>query len=223
MSLACDLMEPVRPQVDACVLDWLRREPWRKNWFFKQRDGNCKLTSEFAARLSETSKMWSQALGPFAEWIAHALWSTKSQASRAKAPATRLTQNRKREAKGILIGTPVLTPPISPILSRNYTPVESRENPLVATKPVRLNGHNPIAQARRADAQQRQAAALKAWNPSNKPDWLDVKFYRKQIQPRLAAIIVSAIASALAVSEPYATHVCAGRCIPHPRHWLKLW
>ena len=28
--------------------------------------------------------------------------------------------------------------------------------------------------------------------------------------------------SALAVSEPYATHIRAGRCIPHPRHWLKL-
>jgi len=29
-SLACDLMEPVRPQVDAYVPDWLSREPLKR-------------------------------------------------------------------------------------------------------------------------------------------------------------------------------------------------
>lgn len=67
-SLACDLMEPIRPKVDAFLLGWLRREPLERKWFFEQRDGNCRLTSEFAATLSETSRMWRQALGPFAEW-----------------------------------------------------------------------------------------------------------------------------------------------------------
>ena len=42
-SLACDLMEPVRPQVDAYLLDWLTREPLRREWFFEKRDGNCRL------------------------------------------------------------------------------------------------------------------------------------------------------------------------------------
>jgi CRISPR-associated protein Cas1 len=36
-SLACDLMEPVRPKVDAYVLDWLNREPLKREWFFEQR------------------------------------------------------------------------------------------------------------------------------------------------------------------------------------------
>jgi CRISPR-associated endonuclease Cas1 len=53
-SLACDLMEPVRPQVDGYVLDWLNREPLKREWFFEQRDGNCRLMGPFAARLSET-------------------------------------------------------------------------------------------------------------------------------------------------------------------------
>jgi len=34
-SLACDLMEPVRPQVDAYVLDWITRQPLRREWFFE--------------------------------------------------------------------------------------------------------------------------------------------------------------------------------------------
>jgi len=41
-SLACDLMEPVRPQVDAFLLDWISRGPLRREWFFEQRDGNCR-------------------------------------------------------------------------------------------------------------------------------------------------------------------------------------
>jgi CRISPR-associated protein Cas1 len=102
-SLACDLMEPIRPQVDAYLLDWVRRAPMKKKWFFEERDGNCRLRSEFASELSETAEIWRRALGPFAEGIAHALWSTNSQLAKAKAPATRLTQNRKREAKGILV------------------------------------------------------------------------------------------------------------------------
>jgi CRISPR-associated protein Cas1 len=32
-SLACDLMEPVRPHVDAFLLDWLRGAPLQGNGF----------------------------------------------------------------------------------------------------------------------------------------------------------------------------------------------
>ena len=42
------------------------------------------------------------------------------------------------------------------------------------------------AQALRSATQRRQAAALKAWNPADKPDWLDEKTYREKIQPLLA-------------------------------------
>jgi CRISPR-associated endonuclease Cas1 len=100
-SLACDLMEPIRPQVDAFLLDWLRSGLLQRKWFFEERDGNCRLTGEFAAQLSETAKLWKQALGPFAEWMLRTLWSSNSSTSKIKAPATRLTQDRKREAKGI--------------------------------------------------------------------------------------------------------------------------
>ena len=208
-SLACDLMEPIRPQVDAYVLDWLRRAPLQRRWFFEERDGNCRLTSEFAAQLSETSKLWREALAPFAEWIAHTLWSTTSQPSRTKSPATRLTQNRKREAKGIPTKAPSVAAP-------------SWKNPLLEPKLIRLNACDPVAQARRADTQRRQSAALKRWKPSDKPEWLDEKTYREKIQPRLTGVPVPTIASALAVSESYATNIRAGNCIPHPRHWLKL-
>ena len=40
-SLACDVMEPIRPQVDRFVLDWISSKPLKREWFFEQRDGNC--------------------------------------------------------------------------------------------------------------------------------------------------------------------------------------
>lgn len=184
-------MEPIRPQVDAFVLDWLRRAPLQRKWFLEERDGNCRLRSEVAIELAETSGIWRQALGPFAEWIAHTLWSTTSPPSRTKAPATRLTQRRKREAKGI--------PTTLPIGRR--VPLVSREIPFVAPKPLRLNLHDPIAQARRANTQRRQAVALKAWNATQKPKWLDENFYREKIQPRLEGIEIPMLMSALGISD----------------------
>lgn len=212
-SLACDLMEPIRPKVDAFLLDWLQHAPLQRKWFFEQRDGNCRLVGEFAVGLSETSRIWRQALGPFAEWIVHMLWSTTSQSVRAKAPATRLTQNSKREAKRIPTTKPVAISAI-PLVS----------GPTISDRPkqVRLSAHDPIAQARRADTQRRQAAILKAWKPSDKPEWLDKKVYQEQIQPRLQGIHVPTIQVTLSVSQAHALRICAGRCIPHPRHWLAL-
>lgn len=114
---------------------------------------------------------------------------------------------------------PVTTPLA---VSRDCVVARSSENSLRAAKVARLNRFDPIAQARRADTQRQQNTARKAWKPSEKPEWLDERFYREQIQPRLAAIIVPTIVTTLSVSEPYATRIRAGRCIPHPRHWLSL-
>jgi CRISPR associated protein Cas1 len=97
-SLACDLMEPVRPQVDAYLLNWITREPLHREWFFEERDGNCRLMGPFAAQLSETAQIWGRAVAPHAEWVARAFWSTIRKPDTT--PATRLTQSNKREAKG---------------------------------------------------------------------------------------------------------------------------
>jgi hypothetical protein len=46
--------------------------------------------------------------------------------------------------------------------------------------------------------------------------------YLEEIQPRLAATTVSALSSALGVSESYAANIGTGRRRPHPRHWEVL-
>jgi CRISPR-associated endonuclease Cas1 len=97
-SLACDLMEPVRAQIDAYVLDWISREPIRREWFFEQRDGNCRLMASLAVRLSETAATWGRAVAPIAEWVARTLSLGIKKQVRTGLPATRLTQSLRREA-----------------------------------------------------------------------------------------------------------------------------
>ena len=113
-SLACDLMEPVRPQVDAYLLDWLRRGFLRREWFFEHRDGNCRLMGEFAQQLSETATTWRDAVAPYAERCAQILWSTIPSASGDRFKATPLTQARRRAAKGavtVSVSYPAPSPP----------------------------------------------------------------------------------------------------------------
>ena len=190
-------MEPIRVQVDAYLLGLIRQELLPRNRFFEQPDGNCRLTTSVAIQLSETARIWREALGPFAEWITQTLWSVTSAQSRTAGPATRLTQRHKQEAKGMLNGP-------------SATPSDSHRYPQELPKPVRPKSQDGIARARRAQAQSQQAAARKAWNPLDKSGRLDRRFYREQIQPRLSGISIPSIMSALAVSQPYATNIPAG-------------
>ena len=234
-SLASDLMEPIRPRVDAYVLDWITRGPLRREWFFEQRDGNCRLMASFALQLSETARTWGRAVAPFAEQMARMFSASVPKRSKRVFPSTRLTQNSRRAGRGISANLSLETPARPETICRTCgastsgaqfcqacSPMALRENLITAAKLGRIATHTPKAEARRAATMRRQEAAKRAWKPSDLPDWLNEKFYRKKIQPRLVAFTVPAIASALGISRPYATDVRAGRRLPHPRHWERL-
>ena len=99
-SLACDLMEPIRPEVEGWLLDWITREPLKREWFFEEPNGTCRLMAPLAIRLAETAPMWARAVAPVAEWVARHLWSRQRKSTYEALPPTRLTQRHKREAKG---------------------------------------------------------------------------------------------------------------------------
>jgi CRISPR-associated endonuclease Cas1 len=235
-SLACDIMEPTRPQVDAYVLDWILRQPLRKEWFFEQRDGSCRLMGQFANRLSETAPSWGQAVAPMTEWISRKFWSTIPKREKEFSLATRLTQSHRRQAKGGLsfpavkfeTQTRTNCAGCGKEISSLHKNCEScaREHSSITLTEVaklgRIATHSPQAEARRAETMRRQMAGRKSWNPSDLPDWLNENAYRHGIQPRLSGLTIRTIASALCISEPYATTIRAGTRVPHPRHWKTL-
>jgi CRISPR-associated protein Cas1 len=235
-SLACDLMEPVRPSVDAYVLDWIRRETLKREWFFEKGDGTCRLNASFAVRLSETASTWRSAVAPLAERISHILWTAIPKPIGPRPPATRLTQSRKREARG---GPP--TSPAKPAPKpesvcgicgnsiptgrshcRNCRIELSTTQLLTAAADGRKLAHDPNVLARQSETMRRHMAARKAWVDASQPEWLNKETYITRIQPLLRNLSCSAIALALGVSLPYAVDIRSGKHLPHPRHWQAL-
>ena len=116
-SLACDVMEPVPPIVDAYVLNWLIHQPLKREWFFEERNGACRLMAQFTERLSETAPTWAQAVAPIAERVARQLWTTVRTSQRVGGPATRLTEQHRRDAKGQSL-RPIAPPRMPPRVCR---------------------------------------------------------------------------------------------------------
>jgi CRISPR-associated endonuclease Cas1 len=75
-SLACDLMEAVRPQVDAAVLDLLQSHIFAGRDFFETRQGVCRVLPPLANTLAETAPRWAKVVAPIAERVAHTLAGT---------------------------------------------------------------------------------------------------------------------------------------------------
>jgi len=232
-SLAADLMEAIRPDVDHYVLSWLRGQTLRREWFFEERNGCCRLMGSFVERLSASAPTWAQAIAPIAERVSQVLWSAVTTAKRGSGPATSLTQRNRREAKGGA-AAPVERAPQPPrvcggcgIPVRNtYCPrcgvIASTERMVRVAEQGRRAALAPEAQARMAATRRRHAEAERAWRVTDQPAWLTESVFVAKIQPRLRALSTSDVVSTLGVSRSYANDIRLARCRPHPRHWLAL-
>jgi len=233
-SLALDLIEPVRPAIEAWLLDWLLTEPLRRSDFLESSDGNCRICSGLCSRLSETAPTWRMLIAPWGEFIAHSLWGGRSsRAHFAGEFKTPLTQSHRREAKGA--PTPLVKMPEREHVCRGCgAPAPHGQHCVkcgreLASKTMtelaklgRMAAQRADAQRKRSETQLRHKAAQKQWRLTPKSNQINEEFYRERIQPRLASVALSEIASELEISIPYAADIRAGRRIPHPRHWQKL-
>lgn len=235
-SLACDLMETARPLVDIYVHDWISSQSLKREWFFEERDGNCRLMDPFVKHLSGTAQMWQRAIAPHAEWIARTLWKGRTPSPRWKSLATPLTQARRRIAQGGDPSPRILSGP-KPVkicltcggrLKRDATycgrcaKEVSRSNLLQAAKVGRIAAQSSKAAAQRTMTQKKQHALRKVWKPSKQLTWMTAESLKSKVVPHLVNLKVSAIACALGVSLPYAADICKGRRTPHARHWETL-
>jgi hypothetical protein len=225
-------MEPVRPEVDAFVLDWITREPLKRSWFFERRDGNCRLMGTFAVQLSETAMTWARAVAPFAERVARTLWSPNLNRGKQSCPATRLTQRHKREAKGRSSLPPSVPTPRRENLcrgcgktirvGRSHCGQCAISGAFVgAARLGRLVSNTPEAGVKQANTQRQHAKARASWTVSSQPAWLTSEVYSQKIQPLLAGVSNSAIRAQIRVSRWYAGYIRRGH-FPHPRHWQAL-
>jgi CRISPR-associated endonuclease Cas1 len=227
-SLACDLMETVRPAIDSYVLDWLTDRLFRRKEFFEMPDGTCRLMAGLCAQLSETARTWSHAVAPWAELVARTLWATIGKPGNQ--PATPLTGDHRRAGRVGEHIRPNVPPPKPPkackvcgaACEKTYCATCGQAYSKAEFDKGRLIAQSPESRARRSATQKEHVRANRAWKPSKEFEWLDRKTYINKIRPLLAGVTIPILLSALGISEPYAAFIRSGKRVPHPRHWQKL-
>jgi CRISPR-associated endonuclease Cas1 len=234
-SLAFDVLEPVRPEVERWLLSWISSEPLRRADFFETATGNARLMSPMCTKLSETAPVWRKLVAPWAEYVARTLWSgATSGCARNSILPTRLTQQRRTEAKGNVWMT-APEPPKAEHFCRgcgktilngrlncaNCAVEGATERLASASKLGRVAAQTPEARAKHVASRKRHAQAESAWDASMQPTWLTSDVFSQQIQPILASTRTSAIRSRIGVSRWYAGRIRQGY-LPHPRHWDAL-
>jgi CRISPR-associated endonuclease Cas1 len=232
-SLACDIMEAVRPSLDAWLLDWIMREPFRRSDFFEEPNGNCRLLRSLTVNLSETMSIWGKLVAPWAEYVARTVWSG-TKTNHVSSIPTRLTQRHRRESKGDLPAPAAVAPKPERVCrgcGKRIRPehtdcgkcsVEGATQRLIEVARIgRIAAHTPEALAKEGKAQRQQAKARSLWAASIQTSCPSAQIYSEQIQPLLAQVSSSAIASRIGVSRWYAGRIRLGYR-PHPRHWQAL-
>ncbi len=223
-SLACDLMEPIRPQVDSYVLDWITRETLKREWFFEQRDGSCRLMALLAVQLSQTAPMWRRTIAPITEWVARRFWTPSvRRGSNVRLP-TRLTQQHKREAKCAEALPPAVPPPRRENLCRGCGKAIGHQfthcrrcasdkwskHMVNVARVGRLTANGPEALAKRRSTQRRNHAARRSWDPLSQPAWLTEEFFSEKLGPLIVQLSNASIAKTLGVSRAYGALIRQG-------------
>ena len=230
-SLALDVLEPVSPQVESWLLDWIARQPLRRADFFETATGNCRLMSHLCVKLSQTAPVWSKLVAPWAEYVAHTLWNTTSRFKSSRPPSTPLTQQHRRQAKGRPPFPNVRAPQLDLICrgcGKQFCSGKRYCLECAATAmhenfdAGRKSAQQPESLAKRSATQRQHKQAIQNWKPSDLPGWFTRDVYLKEVRPLLASVSISRIRSALGVSEPYSSDIRTGNRIPHPRHWQAL-
>ena len=240
--LAADLMEVVRPQVDAYVLGLLADHRFSKRDFVETRQGGCRLARTLTHQLAPTTLRWSAAVAPVAERIARDLASEPDL--RVGSVTTPLTQANRRKAAGgttpartkttelrrtcPTCGDPPTTTGIYCLACAEGSKLDwIPELSDLATEHLataRLNGNDPAhggtAAAKRGEANKRRQQEIQEWESvSERPP---PEVFTLDILPRLSAVTAGEMARATGLSRPYCSMIKRGAYVPHPKHWEAL-
>lgn len=247
-SLALDLMEAVRPEVDAYVLDLLSFHVFRAKDFHETRQGTCRLVPPLTHVLAVTAPAWAAQVGPVAEGVA---WMLGAEAGLRPADIpTPLTQdNRSRGRDGIRRGArrQPTKKPIQPpsgcrlcglVIARGRMYCDDclgdghREALNVASEAaakvltqMRAAGVDPAhggeAARKRAAALSRRREETKQFERRGNPV-PPREIFEQGILPKLQSVSIPAMARATGLSRSYCSMIRRGIHVPHPRHWETL-
>jgi CRISPR-associated endonuclease Cas1 len=245
-SLALDLMEAVRPQVDAYLLNLLAVRTFSSKDLVETRRGVCRVLAPLTHTLAETTTTWAQAIAPVVENVAAML--AKDTRSRSERLPTPLTQANRSAGRDGLRRKPKRTAPAPRVRAgscarcgvplsatgRLYCddclPEEQQETltlfeeagPAALAK-LRAEGRDPTkttaAKKKVGLANSRRQVDALRWNAENgRPDEAE---FTRAILPGLQGLPLSRMVEATGLSLRYCSQIRRGR-VPHPVHWQNL-
>jgi CRISPR-associated endonuclease Cas1 len=236
-SLALDVMEPVRPEVDAFVLDMVARRTFRRAEFTETSDGHVRLLAPLTHDLAETIPQWAKSLGPIAEHVAHVFGKAMDGTYSA---ATPLTSRRHRDAQAVVKARKVEATrraTASRVLQRPAA--EPTALPLwtcpdcggAVTNPRRVRceacidadpASTPEIRGRRGAAIAARKRALTEWDRANPATAYDPELFRREILPRLRTVPLAEIMVAAGCCKASASDYRRGKRTPHVSMWAAL-
>jgi CRISPR-associated endonuclease Cas1 len=236
-SLALDIMEPIRPPVEAFVLDLVSERTFRKAEFTETSDGHVRLRAPFTHKLAETLPEWRQALAPIAEHVAHVLGAVMAGKYH---PATPLTGRNVRDAQAVVKARKVATRLAASSTTTRQRPASERVALSLWTCPdcggaVTNPRHVRCETCIEADPRQsgevrgRRGAAIAArkralaeWDKANPGTVHDPELFSREILPGLRTVKLSEIVEATGMSKASASDVRRGKWTPHVSTWTAF-
>ncbi|MDA8356747.1 MAG: CRISPR-associated endonuclease Cas1 [Actinomycetota bacterium] len=236
-SMALDLMEPVRPDVEAFVLDLMGSRTFKKADFAQLPDGHCRLMAPVTHELAEMLPRWSDLIAPVAENVAHTLGDALAGKYVAVTPLTRRWRReaaahvkaRKQSAPGT--GPAPAAPrqhPSTLAPSPTYScptcggPVENPRHIRCEACNAKDPRQAPAVRANRGRAIAARKRALRELGDAGLPGHCDRDWYRRAVLPLLAGHRLSEIMAAAGCSKGYASTIRKGTYVPHVSTWPAL-
>ena len=245
-SLVLDLMEAVRPQVDAYLLDLLAARTFSAKDFVETQKGVCRVLAPLTHTLAETTSQWARALAPVVENVATLLAGCAPSRFEMPTPLTQAHRSAGRDAvrrKPRKSATALQRKPAAtcatcggplPNAKRQFCddclPDEEQEKLSLfeqagpaALAQLRAEGRDPTVTAdarhKLGLANSRRQLDAARWNAEH--DQPDNEMFRKEILPGLQDVPLSRIMEATGLSLRYCSQIRQGY-VPHPRHWGRL-
>jgi CRISPR-associated endonuclease Cas1 len=241
-SLALDVMEALRPEVDDTVLNLLEDRTFRAGDFFETRRGVCRVLAPLTHELARTTTIWSRLVAPLVESIAKSLAAApNSRVNRLPTPLTQTNRSAGREAPRRR-GRPTAVP--TPTLRRRAcvecgAPVALHRQYCEVCRPdivgfqaagsealarLRGDGRDPahggeVARIRGAKWRERRRLESE-WEARNrKPDPSE---FALRLLPAIRSVPTRILVEATGLTRAYCARIQKGELVPHPRHWESI-
>lgn len=247
-SLALDVLEAVRPHVEAYALDLFEAETFSRDDFFETRAGHCRVMPRVATRLAATAGEWSESLAFLARSITRELERSGAagfpvlqrpdapsraaprgrlpallRGQRPGARAVRSTHGVERRCRHcgerFTHARNVHCEKCIPLLP---SLASERARDMVRTRQrVGDTVMSTRTRQRIGSARRERVAAMHAWEAAH-PSIPAPHVFTETIWPLLKNVTAQEVRASTGLSISYCRRVLRGRYVPHAMHWEAL-